>query len=161
MHVHCSVCLGLNVKRPFTLHLLSLLHKLQWKHPLQFLVARLLEEKQLQRRVWWKLSWDTTCRRCWWTCQVGRQWWWKGGYATRSRPESLHQTWSRPFKFTVQYQDLCPRCYNKFIGQAEDWLDSPILAIRSAIPLLFQSNALPIVASPHRLTILLHHHWSW
>ena len=36
-------------------------------------------------------------------------------------------------------------------------LHSPILAIRSAVPLLGESNALAIVASPHLLAILLHH----
>ena len=36
-------------------------------------------------------------------------------------------------------------------------LHSPILAIRSAVPLLGESNALTIVASPHLLAILLHH----
>ena len=37
---------------------------------------------------------------------------------------------------------------------------SPILAIRSAVPLLVESNALAIVASPHLDTILLHHQTS-
>ena len=36
-------------------------------------------------------------------------------------------------------------------------LNSLVLAIRSAIPLLDQSNAFAIVASPHLFTILLNH----
>ena len=39
-------------------------------------------------------------------------------------------------------------------------INSLVLAVRSAVPLLDESNALSIVASPHFLTILLHHQ-SW
>ena len=50
-----------------------------------------------------------TCRICWWTCQWGRQWWWREGYATRSHPGSPHQTCPRCYIFTGQLDQLtCP-----------------------------------------------------